>query len=134
MAKRTLLTTDSGMLIADNQNSITAGPRGPLLMQDFHLLEKLAHQNRERIPERTVHAKGSAAYGTLTIINDISNYTKARLLQRGKKTEAFLRFSTVAGERGAADAERDVRGFALRFYTEEGNWDMVGNNTPIFFV
>jgi catalase len=97
-------------------------------------LEKLAHQNRERIPERTVHAKGSAAYGTLTITNDISKYTKARVLQKGKKTEAFHRFSTVAGERGAADAERDVRGFALRFYTEEGNWDLVGNNTPVFFI
>jgi catalase len=122
------------MPVADNQNSITAGPRGPVLMQDFLLLEKLAHQNRERIPERTVHAKGSAAYGTLTITHDITKYTKAKVLQKGKKTEAFLRFSTVAGERGAADAERDVRGFALRFYTEEGNWDLVGNNTPVFFV
>jgi catalase len=122
------------MPVADNQNSITAGPRGPVLMQDFLLLEKLAHQNRERIPERTVHAKGSAAYGTLTIAHDITKYTKAKVLQKGKKTEAFLRFSTVAGERGAADAERDVRGFALRFYTEEGNWDLVGNNTPVFFV
>ncbi len=134
MAKRPTLTTTSGMPVDDNQNSITAGPRGPVLMQDFYLLEKLAHQNRERIPERTVHAKGSAAYGTLTITNDISKYTKAKVLQKGKKTEAFLRFSTVAGERGAADAERDVRGFALRFYTEEGNWDLVGNNTPVFFV
>lgn len=134
MAKRPTLTSTSGMPLADNQNSITAGPRGPVLMQDFHLLEKLAHQNRERIPERTVHAKGSAAYGTLTITHDITKYTKAKALQKGKKTEAFLRFSTVAGERGAADAERDVRGFALRFYTEEGNWDLVGNNTPVFFV
>src|SRR5882757_3453599 len=124
------LTTTAGNPVADNQNSITAGPRGPLLMQDYHLLEKLAHQNRERIPERTVHAKGSAAYGTLTITNDTSKYTRAAALSKvGKKTEAFLRFSTVAGERGAADAERDVRGFALRFYTEEGNWDIVGNNT-----
>ena len=134
MSKTPTLTISSGAPVADNQNSLTAGPRGPVLMQDFHLLEKLAHQNRERIPERTVHAKGSAAYGTLTITNDISKYTKARVLQKGKKTEAFLRFSTVAGERGAADAERDVRGFALRFYTEEGNWDLVGNNTPVFFV
>ncbi|SDR51140.1 catalase [Rhizobiales bacterium GAS113] len=134
MTKTPTLTTSSGAPVADNQNSITAGPRGPVLMQDFHLLEKLAHQNRERIPERTVHAKGSAAYGTLTITKDISKYTKAKALQPGKKTEAFLRFSTVAGERGAADAERDVRGFALRFYTEEGNWDLVGNNTPVFFV
>ena len=134
-AKTPTLTTATGMPIADNQNSITAGPRGPLLMQDFHLLEKLAHQNRERIPERTVHAKGSGAYGTLTVTRDITKYTKVKALsQVGKKTEAFLRFSTVAGERGAADAERDVRGFALRFYTEEGNWDLVGNNTPVFFV
>jgi catalase len=135
MAKRPTLTTTSGMPVADNQNTITAGPRGPVLMQDFLLFEKLAHQNRERIPERTVHAKGSGAYGTLTVTGDITRYTKVKALSRiGKKTEAFLRFSTVAGERGAADAERDVRGFALRFYTEEGNWDIVGNNTPVFFV
>lgn len=135
MAKAPTLTTSSGMPVADNQNSISAGPRGPLLMQDFHLFEKLAHQNRERIPERTVHAKGSGAYGTLTVTHDITRYTKVKALsQAGKKTDAFLRFSTVAGERGAADAERDVRGFALRFYTEEGNWDIVGNNTPVFFV
>src|ERR1700740_2896665 len=134
MTKRPTLTTDSGMPVSDNQNSITAGPRGPVLMQDFVLFEKLAHQNRERIPERGQHAKGSGAYGTLTITHDISKYTKAKVLQKGAKTEAFLRFSTVAGERGAADAERDVRGFALRFYTEEGNWDLVGNNTPVFFI
>ena len=132
--KRTLTTT-AGAPVADNQNSITAGPRGPLLIQDYHLMEKLAHQNRERIPERVVHAKGSAAFGTLTITKDITKYSKAKLFSEiGKKTEALLRFSTVAGERGAADAERDVRGFALKFYTEEGNWDMVGNNTPVFFV
>ena len=129
------MTTSSGAPVADNQNSLTAGPFGPVLIQDFHLLEKLAHQNRERIPERTVHAKGSGAYGTLTITNDVTKYTRVAALSKiGKKTEAFLRFSTVAGERGAADAERDVRGFALRFYTEEGNWDIVGNNTPVFFV
>src|ERR1700704_6893904 len=116
MAKRPTLTTTGGMPVSDNQNSIPAGPRGPGLMQDFLLLEKLAHQKRERIPERTVHAKGSAAYGTLTITHDISKYTRAAALSKvGNKTEAFLRFSTVAGERGAADAERDVRGFALRF-------------------
>ncbi|MDJ1156981.1 catalase [Chelatococcus sp. SYSU_G07232] len=132
---RPMLTTANGAPVADNQNSLTAGPRGPVLLQDFQLLEKLAHQNRERIPERTVHAKGSGAYGTLTITNDITRYSKARVFAEvGKTTEAFLRFSTVAGERGAADAERDVRGFALRFYTEEGNWDIVGNNTPVFFV
>jgi len=132
--KRTLTTT-AGAPVADNQNSQTAGPRGPVLMQDYQLLEKLAHQNRERIPERVVHAKGSAAFGTLTITHDISKYTKAKIFSEiGKKTDTLLRFSTVAGERGAADAERDVRGFALKFYTEEGNWDLVGNNTPVFFV
>ncbi len=130
-----VLTTASGIPVADNQNSLTAGPRGPVLLQDFHLLEKLAHFNRERIPERVVHAKGSAAYGTLKITHDISKYSKAKLFAKvGTEVEAFLRFSTVAGERGAADAERDVRGFALRFYTEEGNWDIVGNNTPVFFI
>jgi catalase len=132
--KSEIMTTTGGNPIADNQNSLSAGPRGPLLMQDYQLLEKLAHQNRERIPERTVHAKGSAAYGTLTITHDITKYSKAAVFKPGAKTGAFLRFSTVAGERGAADAERDVRGFALKFYTEEGNWDLVGNNTPVFFV
>jgi catalase len=136
MAKKPeIMTTTGGNPVADNQNSVTAGPRGPLLMQDYQLLEKLAHQNRERIPERTVHAKGSAAYGTLTITHDITRYTKASVFAKiGKQTEALLRFSTVAGERGAADAERDVRGFALKFYTDQGNWDLVGNNTPVFFV
>jgi catalase len=130
----TKLTSAAGIPIPDNQNSLTAGPRGPLLVQDWQLFEKHAHFNRERIPERVVHAKGTAAFGTLTITHDISRFTKAKALQRGAKTEALLRFSTVAGERGAADAERDVRGFALKFYTEEGNWDLVGNNTPVFFV
>ena len=135
MAKRKQLTTASGVPVGDNQNSLTAGPRGPLLVQDWQLFEKHAHFNRERIPERIVHAKGSAAYGTFTVTKNITRYTKARLFEKvGKKTETFLRFSTVAGERGAADAERDVRGFALKFYTEEGNWDLVGNNTPVFFV
>jgi catalase len=128
------MTTTGGNPVADNQNSLTAGPRGPLLMEDYQLLEKLAHQNRERIPERTVHAKGTAAYGRLTITHDISQYSKAAVFKQGAETEALLRFSTVAGERGAADAERDVRGFALKFYTAEGNWDLVGNNTPVFFV
>ena len=128
-------TTATGTPIGDNQNSITAGKRGPTLLQDTWLLEKLAHFDRERIPERVVHAKGSAAYGELTITNDISKYSKADIFNKvGKKTKAFLRFSTVAGERGAADAERDVRGFALKFYTNEGNWDIVGNNTPVFFI
>jgi len=132
---KTTMTTTAGAPIADNQNSLSAGARGPLLLQDYQLIEKLAHQNRERIPERVVHAKGSAAYGTLTITNDITKYSKAKVFSEiGKQTEVFLRFSTVAGERGAADAERDVRGFALKVYTEEGNWDIVGNNTPVFFI
>lgn len=130
-----ILTTTAGNPIGDNQNSITAGPRGPVLMQDYQLIEKLAHQNRERIPERVVHAKGWGAFGTLTVKHDISKYTKAKLFSSvGKKTDLVMRFSTVAGELGAADAERDVRGFAIKFYTEEGNWDIVGNNTPVFFV
>ncbi|MFP4486256.1 MAG: catalase [Campylobacterales bacterium] len=133
MPKKTMTTT-AGNPISDNQNSLSAGDRGPLLMQDYQLLEKLAHQNRERIPERVVHAKGGGAHGTLTITADLSKYTKAKVLQKGAQTEMIARFSTVAGERGAADTERDVRGFALKFYTEEGNWDLVGNNTPVFFV
>jgi catalase len=133
--KQNTLTTASGSPVTDNQNSLTAGARGPLLVQDWQLFEKHAHFNRERIPERIVHAKGSGAYGALTITHDIARYSKAKVFsQAGKKTDCFLRFSTVAGERGAADAERDVRGFALKFYTEEGNWDLVGNNTPVFFV
>lgn len=129
------MTTTGGNPIADNQNSLSAGARGPLLLQDYQLIEKLAHQNRERIPERVVHAKGSGAFGTLTITHDITAYSKAAIFsQIGKQTSCLLRFSTVAGERGAADTERDVRGWALKFYTEEGNWDMVGNNTPVFFV
>jgi catalase len=134
MSDRPTLTTSAGAPIADNQNSLSAGPRGPLLLQDYQLIEKLAHQNRERIPERVVHAKGWGAHGTLTITGDISAYTKAKVLQPGTSTPLILRFSTVAGELGAADAERDVRGFALKFYTPEGNWDLVGNNTPVFFV
>src|ERR1700745_620541 len=128
------LTTNAGAPIVDNQNAETAGPRGPVLLQDYELIEKLAHQNRERIPERVVHAKGWGAHGTLTITGDLSKYTRAKVLQPGAKTPLILRFSTVAGEMGAADAERDVRGFAIKFYTEEGNWDLGGNNTPVFFV
>ncbi|MCE9648157.1 MAG: catalase [Parvibaculum sp.] len=129
------LTTSAGIPVADNQNALTAGPRGPLLVQDWPLFEKHAHFNRERIPERVVHAKGSAAFGTFRVNNDIMKYTKASVFAgHGKETPVFLRFSTVAGEKGAADAERDVRGFALKFYTDEGNWDLVGNNTPVFFV
>ncbi|RMH87882.1 catalase [Lysobacter pythonis] len=129
------MTTAFGAPVVDNQNSMTAGPRGPLLMQDVWLLEKLAVFNREIIPERRMHAKGSGAFGTFTVTNDITCYTKAKIFSEvGKKTEMFARFTTVAGERGAADAERDIRGFALKFYTEEGNWDLVGNNTPVFFL
>ncbi|BCS55745.1 catalase [Geobacter sp. SVR] len=129
------LTTNAGAPVVDNQNIMTAGPRGPVLLQDVWFLEKLAHFDREVIPERRMHAKGSGAYGTFTVTHDITRYTKAKIFsQVGKKTELFTRFSTVAGERGAADAERDIRGFATKFYTEEGNWDLVGNNTPVFFL
>jgi len=129
------LTTASGIPYAENENSMTVGPRGPILLQDFILHEKMAHFNRERIPERVVHAKGSGAYGTFTVMRDISKYTRAKIFERvGKQTKVFLRFSTVGGEKGSADTERDPRGFALKFYTEEGNWDLVGNNTPVFFV
>lgn len=135
MIDKSKLTTTNGCPVADNQNVMTAGPRGPMLLQDFWFLEKLAHFDREVIPERRMHAKGSGAYGTFTVTHDITKYTKAKLFSEiGKKTEIFTRFSTVAGERGAADAERDIRGFAVKFYTEEGNWDMVGNNTPVFFL
>ncbi len=129
------LTNAAGAPIADNQNSMTAGARGPVVLQDVWLLEKLAHFDREVIPERRVHAKGSGAFGTLKVTHDISRFTKAKVFaQVGKDTPLFMRFSTVAGERGAADAERDVRGFSIKFYTEEGNWDVVGNNTPVFFI
>ncbi|TLX56951.1 catalase [Stutzerimonas nosocomialis] len=135
MSDRLTLTTASGVPVADNQNSRSAGPRGPLLLDDFHLVEKLAHFNREVIPERRVHAKGSGAYGTFTVTADITRYSCARLFESvGKQTPMFLRFSTVGGERGSADTERDPRGFAVKFYTEEGNWDVVGNNTPVFFL
>lgn len=135
MSKRTTMTTSAGAPVADNQNSMTAGARGPVLLQDYQLIEKLAHQNRERIPERVVHAKGWGAFGSFTVTNDITAYTKADLFSAiGRRTDLLARFSTVAGELGAADAERDVRGFALKFYTDDGNWDLVGNNTPVFFV
>ena len=128
------LTTVAGAPVSENQNSLTAGARGPMLLQDLWFLEKLAHFDREVIPERRMHAKGSAAFGTFKVTHDISQYTRAAIFNNvGNECEVFLRFSTVAGERGAADAERDIRGFALRFYTEEGNWDVVGNNTPVFF-
>lgn len=129
------LTTAAGCPVSDNQNVMTAGPRGPQLLQDVWYLEKISHFNREVIPERRMHAKGSGAYGTFTVTHDITKYTKAKIFSEiGKKTELFTRFTTVAGERGAADAERDIRGFSVKFYTEEGNWDLVGNNTPVFFI
>lgn len=129
------LTTSAGCPVVDNQNVMTAGPRGPMLLQDVWFLEKLAHFDREVIPERRMHAKGSGAYGTFTVMHDITQYTRANIFSHiDKKTDVFVRFSTVAGERGAADAERDIRGFAVKFYTEEGNWDLVGNNTPVFFL
>jgi catalase len=129
------LTTAVGAPVVDNQNSMTAGPRGPMLLQDTWYLEKLAHFDREVIPERRMHAKGSGAFGTFRVTADITKYSKAKIFSEvGKTTEMFVRFSTVAGERGAADAERDIRGFAMKFYTEEGNWDLVGNNTPVFFL
>lgn len=128
------LTTVTGSPVSDNQDSMTAGLRGPMMLQDVWFLEKLAHFDREVIPERRMHAKGSGAFGKFTVTNDITKYTKAKIFSEiGKETELFIRFSTVAGERGAADAERDIRGFAMKYYTEEGNWDLVGNNTPVFF-
>ncbi|MDO8669878.1 MAG: catalase [Dehalococcoidia bacterium] len=135
MKDKEKLTTTAGAPVVDNQNSLTAGRRGPMLLQDVWFLEKLAHFDREVIPERRMHAKGSGAYGSFTVTHDITRYTRAKIFAGvGKKTDLFARFSTVAGERGAADAERDIRGFALKFYTEEGNWDLVGNNTPVFFL
>ncbi|CXP80381.1 Catalase [Staphylococcus aureus] len=128
------LTGVFGHPVSDRENSMTAGPRGPLLMQDIYFLEQMSQFDREVIPERRMHAKGSGAFGTFTVTKDITKYTNAKIFSEiGKQTEMFARFSTVAGERGAADAERDIRGFALKFYTEEGNWDLVGNNTPVFF-
>src|SRR6187399_1091387 len=123
--KKRKLTTASGKPYAEHENTMSVGARGPLLLQDFILHEKMAHFNRERIPERVVHAKGTGAFGTFTVTNDISRYTKAKM---------FIRFSTVGGEKGSADTERDPRGFAIKFYTEDGNWDLVGNNTPVFFI
>ncbi|MDY0276222.1 MAG: catalase [Desulfomicrobium sp.] len=135
MTSKKKLTTAVGAPVVDNQNVMTAGPRGPQLLQDVWFLEKLAHFDREVIPERRMHAKGSGAHGTFTVTHDITKYTRAKVFSDiGKKTDVFVRFSTVAGERGAADAERDIRGFAVKFYTEEGNWDLVGNNTPVFFL
>ena len=130
-----VLTLNNGRPVGDNQNSISAGRRGPLLMEDYLLFEKMAQFNRERVPERVVHAKGSGAFGKFTVTHDITKYTKAKLFSKvGNTCETFARFSTVGGEKGSADTARDPRGFSVKFYTEEGNWDMTGNNTPIFFI
>ncbi|MEG1496588.1 MAG: catalase [Clostridiales bacterium] len=134
MDNKKKLTNEVGAPVSDNQHSLTAGDRGPMMMQDLWFMEKLAHFDREVIPERRMHAKGSGAFGVFTATHDVSQYTKAKVFEQGKKTDMFVRFSTVAGERGAADAERDIRGFAMKFYTEDGNWDLVGNNTPVFFL
>jgi catalase len=129
------LTTASGIPYAQDENTLSVGARGPLLLQDFILHEKMAHFNRERIPERVVHAKGAGAFGRFTVTNDITKYTKAKLFSEvGNTCKLFARFSQVGGEKGSADTERDPRGFALKFYTEDGNWDLVGNNTPVFFI
>ncbi len=133
--KKKTLTTAFGIPVADDQNSLTAGEKGPILIQDAHLLEKLGHFDRERIPERVVHAKGAGAGGYFEVMADVTRYTRAKFLSEvGKKTEVFARFSTVGGEKGSADSARDPRGFAVKFYTEEGNYDFVGNNTPVFFI
>jgi len=135
MAKKKKLTTTSGIPYFANEDSMTASPRGPVLLQDYYLHEKLAHFNRERIPERVVHAKGTGAFGKFTVTQDISKYTKAKLFNKvGNECRVFVRFSTVGGEKGSADTERDPRGFAVKFYTEDGNRDLVGNNTPVFFI
>ncbi|MER2036339.1 catalase, partial [Mammaliicoccus vitulinus] len=134
MSNKSKLTGLFGAPVSDRENTMTAGKRGPISMQDVYFLEQMAHFDREVIPERRMHAKGSGAFGTFTVTHDITQYTNAKIFSEiGKQTEMFARFSTVAGERGAAEAERDIRGFALKFYTEEGNWDLVGNNTPVFF-
>ncbi len=134
-SKKNVLTTASGSPVDNDQNTMTAGKRGPALMQDVHLMEKLAHFNRERIPERVVHAKGAGAHGYFEVTKEVTKYTKAKFLSEvGKRTDVFARFSTVGGEKGSADSARDPRGFAVKFYTEQGNYDMTGNNTPVFFI
>ncbi|MEG1991405.1 MAG: catalase, partial [Christensenella sp.] len=124
MDKKRKLTNEVGAPVGENEHSATAGERGPVVMQDVWLMEKLAHFEREVIPERRMHAKGSGAYGTFTATEDVSQWSRAKVFKKGSKTDMFVRFSTVAGERGAADAERDIRGFAMKFYTDDGNWDL----------
>jgi catalase len=132
--QRPVTTTDAGISAPSDEFSQSVGPDGPLLLQDHYLIQKMAQFNRERVPERVVHAKGGGAYGVLEITEDVSQYTKADLFTKGRKTPLLIRFSTVAGELGSADTARDPRGFALKFYTEQGNYDLVGNNTPVFFI
>src|SRR5271156_5419222 len=132
--QRPVTTTDAGIPAPSDEFSQSVGPNGPLLLQDHYLIQKMAQFNRERVPERVVHAKGGGAYGVFEPTEDVSLYTKADLFTKGKDTRLIIRFSTVAGELGSADTVRDPRGFAVKFYTEEGNYDMVGNNTPVFFV
>ncbi|GAA0954339.1 catalase [Nonomuraea longicatena] len=134
MTTRPTTTDDAGIPAPSDEHSQSVGPNGPLLLQDHYLIQKMAQFNRERVPERVVHAKGGGAHGFLEITEDVSQYTKAKLFQKGKRTPLFLRFSTVAGELGSPDTARDPRGFAIKFYTEDGNYDLVGNNTPIFFI
>ncbi|OLT17007.1 catalase [Actinomadura sp. CNU-125] len=134
MSERPTTTDDAGIPAASDAHSLSVGPNGPLLMQDHYVIQKMAHFNRERVPERVVHAKGGGAYGVLEITEDVSRFTRAKLFQKGARTESLVRFSSVAGELGSADAGRDPRGFAMKFYTEEGNYDLVGNNTPVFFI
>src|SRR5690625_4512206 len=135
MQNKKKLTTAFGAPVPNDDDSKTAGKRGPLLVEDYWFIEKMSHFDREVIPERRMHAKGSGAYGTFTVTHDITKYTKASIFEEiGKQTHMFIRYSTVAGERGAADAERDIRGTAMKYYTEDGNWDLVGNNTPVFFM
>ena len=129
------LTTQQGVVISDNQNSLKAGRRGPTLLEDFILREKINHFDHERIPERIVHARGSAAHGYFELTESLEQYTTAKVLTEvGEKTPLFARFSTVAGGAGSVDTPRDIRGFAVKIYTKEGNWDLVGNNTPVFFI
>lgn len=134
MSTRPTTTTDAGIPAPSDEHSQSVGPNGPLLLQDHYLIQKMAHFNRERVPERVVHAKGGGAHGILQITEDVSQFTKAGLFQKGQETPLFLRFSSVAGELGSPDTQRDPRGFAIKFYTEQGNYDLVGNNTPIFFI
>lgn len=134
MTNTRFTTNNAGNPVASDDTSLTAGAQGPILLHDHYLIEKLAHFNRERVPERVVHAKGGGAFGELVVTEDVSAYTKAKLFQPGVKTDSLVRFSTVAGEQGSPDTWRDPRGFAMRFYTEDGNYDLVGNNTPIFFI